>query len=522
MKLLIVDDEMYVVRAIKKSIDWPAIQIDTVFTAFNIEKAKEIIQKETVDMILTDIEMPGGSGLDLIRWARLAGYDAVCLCLTCHAEFHYAKDAISLGVTDFYVKPVNFPDLSQKLRQVVCALVARRAQEKQRLQGVYWEKNLQVIQNSFWLDLLQGRLGENPTRIINEAAKRQVAYFFDHEYILAMICVRSDSETEQWADRRALLTYALQNVADDVLEDMRICHRMMDAEHLLFICEGPESEDLSGIFQAYMNICLESLGVSLVIYLSPPTYGEALPRLYQAFIQFDKENLYSTGVFQFGTDEEPFTGDCEPSRFDAMRTHLKKEEYQDFLGLVQTGIAVVSKQGKSELSVYLLDIIQLIGELLSDKGWMLHDLIGEDDGLLPAHALQTTASAMQWSVAITHKLEEMIRGGKDEQVIVEKTMAYIHDHLENKLSRQEIAAKVFLSADYLNKLFKKVTGSSLIQYVIDAKMAKAARQIAEGTKHIGAIATGLGYDNFSYFSNLFKKSMGVSPTEYKRNCQKID
>ena len=77
MNILIVDDEIYIVRALKAKIHWEALGIAEVFTALNIARAKEILSSEPVDILLTDIEMPGGTGLELMEWVRAEGLQPV-------------------------------------------------------------------------------------------------------------------------------------------------------------------------------------------------------------------------------------------------------------------------------------------------------------------------------------------------------------------------------------------------------------------------------------------------------------
>ena len=74
MNLLIVDDEVYVVRAIRSRIDWNSLGIDEVFVAFNARKAKDVLRENKIDIIVTDIEMPQESGLELMQWVRDQGY----------------------------------------------------------------------------------------------------------------------------------------------------------------------------------------------------------------------------------------------------------------------------------------------------------------------------------------------------------------------------------------------------------------------------------------------------------------
>ena len=94
MNLLLVDDEVYVVRTLQKKIDWERQGVDRVFTAFNVERAKEIFLQEKIDILLTDIEMPRESGMQLIHWVREQEKDCQMICLTCHAEFQYAQEAL--------------------------------------------------------------------------------------------------------------------------------------------------------------------------------------------------------------------------------------------------------------------------------------------------------------------------------------------------------------------------------------------------------------------------------------------
>lgn len=112
MNLLIVDDEIYIVRALCKNIDWKAIGIDQTFMAFNVEKAREFFGSQKIDILITDIEMPKESGLDLLEWVREKGYGCKVICLTCHSEFQYAQRAMRCHVSDYILKPVDFQRLS--------------------------------------------------------------------------------------------------------------------------------------------------------------------------------------------------------------------------------------------------------------------------------------------------------------------------------------------------------------------------------------------------------------------------
>ena len=90
------------------------------------------------------------------------------------------------------------------------------------------------------------------------------------------------------------------------------------------------------------------------------------------------------------------------------------------------------------------------------------------------------------------------------------------DHIEERISRENISKHVNFSVDYISKLFKKETGTSLSEFIMEKKVERARKLIEEGEDSIGNIAVRLGYNSFSYFSEVFRKNTGVLPSEYKR------
>ena len=105
MNILIVDDEVFTVRAIQTTLDWEGLGIQKVFSAYNAARARDIISENKIDLMLCDIEMPREDGLSLVAWLREQGYTMEVIFLTCHSEFEYARRALKLHVFDYVVKP---------------------------------------------------------------------------------------------------------------------------------------------------------------------------------------------------------------------------------------------------------------------------------------------------------------------------------------------------------------------------------------------------------------------------------
>ena len=112
--ILIVDDENLTRRALIQGIHWDELGIDRVLDAGSAAQAKEMLKSEQIDLVLTDIEMPVESGLELVAWIKenIDGF-LPCAFLTCHASFNYAKEAVHLGSFDYMLKPVDFEEVEE-------------------------------------------------------------------------------------------------------------------------------------------------------------------------------------------------------------------------------------------------------------------------------------------------------------------------------------------------------------------------------------------------------------------------
>ena len=119
MNLLLVDDEAITLKTLKIVVPWNDLGIHEVFTACNIIEAKEILKTQAVQIVITDIEMPNGSGLDLISWMQEHTPDIVKILLTCHSRFDYASMALKCGAMDYLLKPIDLKEIEEIIHRAV-------------------------------------------------------------------------------------------------------------------------------------------------------------------------------------------------------------------------------------------------------------------------------------------------------------------------------------------------------------------------------------------------------------------
>ena len=135
MNIILVDDETAMLDILQQVIQWEELGIKKVYTARNAEQAKELLQEKKIDITLCDIEMPKESGLDLIEWIQGLYPSVVNIILTGHADFNYARNAISLGVYRFLLKPVSFEEVEQTVRDAVEKIESELVPGDNRTQG---------------------------------------------------------------------------------------------------------------------------------------------------------------------------------------------------------------------------------------------------------------------------------------------------------------------------------------------------------------------------------------------------
>lgn len=148
MNLLIIDDEIETINGIMTGVDWEKLPFHNVYKATCVDEAKNMFETHRIDAALCDIEMPDGSGLDLLEWVNHNYTSVLSLVLTCHAEFSYAKRAVSLACRDYLLKPVDYGELTEKLREICTQLDEKWQNDKYQKYGKDWIQTLSSSDNA--------------------------------------------------------------------------------------------------------------------------------------------------------------------------------------------------------------------------------------------------------------------------------------------------------------------------------------------------------------------------------------
>ena len=115
LNIIIVDDEIITIQGILAGVEWEKINFEHVFSCTDTDEVKELFQKYPIDILVSDIEMPECSGVDLLKWIRDEGYNVECIFLTCHDKFTFAQEAVRLHCLNYILKPIPYEQLTKLL-----------------------------------------------------------------------------------------------------------------------------------------------------------------------------------------------------------------------------------------------------------------------------------------------------------------------------------------------------------------------------------------------------------------------
>lgn len=525
MKILIVDDDHYSVKAIRERVDWNSLadQKIEVFSAYNGAQARELIRKEEVDIMICDIEMPRESGIELIRWIRKEQLAVEVIIITCYAEFQYAKDAISLDVYDYCVKPLDFVQMGHIVRTLIGKIERLKAEQLKSRYGDYWIENRTYMERSFWEKALTGAFRKKEDQMLQEAGKIGIARLEDAELNLVLIYMkRFQIRLAKWNEEK--IYHAIINVAREILDGNMGSERVFRmGVAIIAIIRDREEEWIKEKCREMANVCQELLKVRLCCYIGKKVRYDELDIGYDSLCRRTFEDVsHAEGVFC----EAPKERAAQMERVEIPGHILEKLELGQLDGIlvkIHMWLAEMEQEGKvcrEMLGNLRENFLQAVYHHLMKLGIPAAVLSDEMIDQAYYNSGDSTECMEEWIHLVIVKTQ------KEQQKLEEKNgtghgavrqmKAYMEEHLAEELSREQIAGAVYLNPDYAARIFKKAESDSMMEYLTKRRIAKAVQLMCTTQMSIGDIAVSTGFVNISHFSTAFKKVMGVAPNQYRK------
>lgn len=532
--LLVVDDEEYALLGVTRGIDWMTLGITHVLTATSCDEAEALLETEKVDIVISDIEMPGKSGIDLLIWMGDHCPNIPTIFLTGHANFHYAQKALQHGCVEYLLKPIHYDELVKVVEKVLTqsqlarslALQVENYLEYKNL----WENQKPVFISHLWKDIMEGRMPGDSKRIRDMFHAMDIPVTPSDHVILILIKV------EQWIEEmdlrdKEVMRFAVRNVASETLLDgfEGTVFQLVDDTQMVVVYGTGSEHNLQVLVknaEAFIENCNLHLACHLSCYIAAPAGLADISNAYKELLHQEQENLTKPNSVLKLEDFRTLTGSTlKAPDFPEWMVLLESGRLETLLGRIREHLNRISEGHTSRemLESFCFGIISMGYSALHKSGLQVSDVFLSRDRLTEGTQIASPQQALQWAGQVLETVHNACNtSSRNESSMVREVKNFIENHILQDFSREDIANALHFNADYLSRVFKKETGSVLSDYIIFRRMTMARKLLEETNDRIADIANNLGYNHFSHFARQFRNIAGMTPQEYRMKHRKLN
>lgn len=456
LNVLMVDDEFMILKGLEKMIDWKGLNLKLVATATDGQQALEYLSQHSVDIIISDINMPCLNGIDLIRNIQQEYTQIEFIFISGYQRFDYVRDGLRLGVANYLLKPIDKQELHEALIQVINKIQQRVdkgrlpfSNEKEKMQIIQWLQSNDIAtpikEKQVQLYLIQKATDESTDNLVEDItslSKNMIVFSDTPTYMIVLPLVSSEFLDISYMKQVSIETVDLPFLYKNCQQ------RAQEYEFYL-------SHATTEVIHCYAMASFELKEEKLTLKVS-----ELTSRVYQ---MIDLKQMWRLPVV---FEELIYVmRNLAMSRLEVIRI------FQSFL---------VYYEGKSRFEI---------------TGWTIESIV--------------EAVLHQFKITDTQRQYQQLHP------IIQEVLEYIDTHYAQEMTLHLLAEKFHINAMYLGQLFKKNSGVSFSKYLNDFRISKAKQQLLQTNLTIAQIGENVGYDNQAYFYRMFKTVEGISPKEYR-------
>ncbi|GAA0138074.1 response regulator [Paenibacillus sp. YSY-4.3] len=525
-KVLIVDDEHFVRYGIKAMIDWESMGFDVAGEASNGMEGLLAFEELAPDIVITDIKMPVMDGIEFISQIRALDRQVKLILLTCLDDFEYAQKAIRLGITDYLIKSDIMPkDLEQVMMNLKTVLDEEQYAAGHPPDRLAFELNKDsVTKEALLMGLVHGTISEaNVTEQKLQAAglspgkTPRILLYIGIDDLEKLRSHHSEDEMIMFHTKGIEVTREICSLG---AED----HEIISGSTGLWnvVLKGTSVEAAVELAQRLISRFSDEFGLSVTLGVSSPFHS--LLELRDAYLQ--AEHRYRLKLFigcgmvigqEFELETELVASPVPMmnKKLNDFLYSLDSEAMQQYLvDMFDHAKARLDFEGVHLISIeLLLNLTNMYLELSNDHEWLyerkkeLFDQIKQ---------LETLEEITSWFVQIYEELIRKMRAEySSDQGIVAKAIQYIEQNYDQDLSLQVLSQHVHLSKNYFSNLFKREMGEGVIDYITKVRLERAKALLRNTDLKSSEISMLIGISDSKYFSKLFKKMIGATPSEYR-------
>lgn len=528
-KVILVDDEAEVIDMIEKKIHWNDLGFEVAGSATNGVKALELVEKLQPDVVLTDIKMPYMDGLELSRRLNREYPNIYIMLCTGFDEFEYAKEAVHLEIKEYMLKPVNATELSESLTNLKHTL-DREREEKLNVKKLndYFQEVLPKLQSNFFISLIEGRVEKQ------EYERFLQAYQVDMKGPLFGCVIFHTSENHVPEGMNPLLlSMSVEREIKQRLMDQWNCREFIYMGNTLLILELDAEDKITQITDACDRFCRWAYRIMGAVVTAG--IGTVCDSLYEISLSYERAREAVSYRVLYGTKRAINIGEIVPkeqikpvqSEESRMQTLFRAIRIGDSAEIERATHGEMEKLHKntetmSQYNLATMEIVSGFFKFCTDNSLDFNKISGNMQNIYEKVSQMDESTLTEWIVQMSERISEKLkcaRNSSARRLIVEAQNIVKERYMEADISLDEVCAVLGVSNSYFSSVFKKEAGKSFISYLTDYRMDIAAEMILNTDEKSYTIAEKVGYLDANYFSYVFKKKFGVSPSKYRASVK---
>lgn len=523
--VLLVDDEEEATQIIMKKIDWEGIGFSVIGSANNGVKALEMVEECQPDVVMTDIKMPYMDGMELAGRIKAEFPSTKILLFTGFDEFEYAQEAIHLEVEEYILKPVNAAELTRVFSRVKEKL-DQEISEKRNVEILqkYYAESLPLLQTNFYSTLIEGRIRE----------EELPQYLADYQIVFSGTCYcclvihTSTSQVPEEMNPLLLAASVQQQVKEHLVEKWQ-AKSFFYLGNMVLIAQLENESDVSELTDECDRFCKYVRRIlGAVVTVGIGRVCSSILELAQSY-NGAREAVSYRGIY--GAARAINIREIVPQEMGRIDT----EAETDLSGLLKA-IRLGSEEEVREAAekylkriaspanslqqyhIHIMELVSVLYRFLTNN-----DIGGKEISVdvknLYNHLLEMEPDTLQkWLVDTGLFFREQLISARSSSTksYIRKAEEYVRsNYADESLSLDFICEQLGVSNSYFSTTFKRETGKSFTAYLTDYRMEQASRMLIETNEKSYVIAKNVGYTDSNYFSYVFKRCFGVSPSKYR-------
>lgn len=520
MKVIIADDEVHICSLIKYLIAWKELDLSFGGMFGCGEEVWEYLQRDTADILICDIEMPGMNGIELMQKISQTRPEMKIVVISGFRDFDYARSAMQYGASNYLLKPINEKELNDVLRAIVSS-----AREEVRRDNI-------IMRASGRLQLLE--LIREPGRQDDLAAinRNYDCHFVEGGFCVLRVTFPGEARD---SDAQRLIMRMFEEILRPKLADF--CREFEfyreSAVHLcvLFNYENKNESAIQTTLDGILHHTIVELGskTQSEVYIGVGmsvhdfqdvyrSYWAAQRVLCERLFQKERRIFYAENDLRAETHADLLTAEeqrelcrcIEKIDPDGVRRQLgqilRRDEH-----LLRSHPYLVFECGEAVLQL-LVHVMEQVGTAEDNKEQFLARSMLALESSADLSEFEKCLSGLVCG-EINRKLAEKLA---NVSAYAQQAKGYIDRHYMENITLEIIAGQLNINPTYLSVVFKNEMKMNYSKYLTMVRMEKAKELLRQCDKNLTQVAHAVGYDRTAYFSNVFKLYAGIKPTEYQR------